>query len=73
MEHIGEYLKGTMDKGLELKPNASHPLAIDCYVDADLLDCTDMSNCMTPLVLRVGLGLFFVYPIAHASGQASNT
>jgi hypothetical protein len=35
LEHIGQYLKGTMDKGLVLKPDSSHPLVIDCYVDAD--------------------------------------
>jgi hypothetical protein len=35
LEHIGQYLKGTMDKGLVLKPNSSHPLDIDCCVGAD--------------------------------------
>jgi hypothetical protein len=35
LERIGQYLKGTMDEGLVLKPNSSHPLDIDCYVDAD--------------------------------------
>jgi hypothetical protein len=35
LEHIGQYLKGMMDKGLVLKPDSSHPLDIDCYVDAD--------------------------------------
>jgi hypothetical protein len=29
LEHIGQYLKGTMDKGLMLKPDSSHPLDID--------------------------------------------
>jgi Reverse transcriptase (RNA-dependent DNA polymerase) len=35
LEHISQYLKGTMDKGLVLKPDSSHPLDIDCYIDAD--------------------------------------
>jgi hypothetical protein len=30
---IGQYLKGTIEKGLIFKPNGT--LAIDCYVDAD--------------------------------------
>jgi hypothetical protein len=34
LERIGQYLKGTMDKGLVLKPDSIHPLDIDCYVDA---------------------------------------
>jgi Reverse transcriptase (RNA-dependent DNA polymerase) len=68
LERISQYLKGTMDKGLVLKPDSSHPLDIDCYVDADYLD---MSNHTTPLVLRVGLFMCSVYPIAHASGLAS--
>ncbi len=33
LEHLGQYLKGTMDKGLVLKPIST--LNIDCYVDAD--------------------------------------
>jgi len=32
---IGQYLKGTRDKGLILKPNRNELLKIDCYVDAD--------------------------------------
>jgi hypothetical protein len=35
LERFGQYLKGTMDQGLVLKPDSSHPLDIDCYVDAD--------------------------------------
>jgi Reverse transcriptase (RNA-dependent DNA polymerase) len=33
LEHIGQYLKGTVDRGLLLQPN--NELTIDCYVDAD--------------------------------------
>ena len=33
LEHIGRYLKGTMDRGLVLRP--SNTLNIDCFVDAD--------------------------------------
>jgi hypothetical protein len=33
LEHIGKYLKGTVDKGLVLKPTET--LNIDCFVDAD--------------------------------------
>jgi hypothetical protein len=33
LEHIGQYLKGTMDRGLVLKPTEA--LKIDCFVDAD--------------------------------------
>jgi hypothetical protein len=35
LEHIGQYLKGTMDKGLVLKPDTNRPVDIDCYIDAD--------------------------------------
>jgi hypothetical protein len=37
LECIGQYLKGTMNKGLVLKTDASHPLDIDCYIDADFV------------------------------------
>jgi hypothetical protein len=33
LEHIGQYLKGTVDRGLLLQPN--NDLTIYCYVDAD--------------------------------------
>ena len=33
LERIGQYLKGTLDKGLVLKPKDS--FEVDCYVDAD--------------------------------------
>ena len=32
---IGQYLKGTRDKGLILRPNREELLKVDCYVDAD--------------------------------------
>jgi Reverse transcriptase (RNA-dependent DNA polymerase) len=32
---IGQYLKGTRDKGLILRPHRSELLKVDCYVDAD--------------------------------------
>jgi Reverse transcriptase (RNA-dependent DNA polymerase) len=32
---IGQYLKGTRDKGLVLTPNRAELLKVDCYVDAD--------------------------------------
>ena len=32
---IGQYLKGTRDKGLVLTPNRAEFLKVDCYVDAD--------------------------------------
>ena len=35
LEHIGQYLKGTIDEGLILKP--TDDLNIDCYVDADFV------------------------------------
>jgi hypothetical protein len=72
LERIGQYLKGTMDKGLVLKPDSSHPLDIDCYIDADFARLYGYEQLYDPsLVLRVGLGMFCVYPIAHAFGQAS--
>ena len=33
LEHLGQYLKGTMEKGLVLRPTST--LNIDCFVDAD--------------------------------------
>ena len=33
LEHIGQYLKGTMNEGLILQP--SQDLILECYVDAD--------------------------------------
>ena len=35
VERIGRYLKGTMKRGLILRPDRNKPLHIDCYVDAD--------------------------------------
>ena len=34
---IGQYLKGTADKGLILKPMSNNKLKMDCYVDADFM------------------------------------
>ena len=47
---IGQYLKGTVDKGLILKPMSSDKLKMDCYVDADFMgiygkeDRADLDN-----------------------------
>jgi hypothetical protein len=34
LERIGQYLKGTLEEGLILKPDTDH-MNIDCYVDSD--------------------------------------
>jgi hypothetical protein len=35
LEQIGQYLKGTKDRGLILQPADAKEIKIDCYVDAD--------------------------------------
>jgi hypothetical protein len=44
--------RGSMDKGLVLRPDTNQPLDIGCYIDADLVDSMAMNNHTTPQVLR---------------------
>jgi hypothetical protein len=50
LERIGQYLKGTMDAGLVLKPTSD--LTIECYVDADFAGLWPYEDRQDPSCVR---------------------
>jgi hypothetical protein len=55
LERIGNYLKGTIDKGLILKPNTG-VLDIDCYVDADFAGLWPLEDHQDPSCVKSRTG-----------------
>ena len=54
LEHIGRYLKGTMNNGLVLKP--TNDLAIECFVDADFAGLWSHEEKMDPTCVKSRTG-----------------
>ena len=53
---IGQYLKGTRDKGLILSPDREALLKIDCYVDADFCGLYERENHSDPTSVKSRTG-----------------
>jgi hypothetical protein len=51
---IGQYLRGTMDKGLTLRPN--NKLGIDCFVDADFAGLWSREDVQDPVSVKSRTG-----------------
>jgi len=56
LERIGQYLKGTRDKGLILKPNDNSNLKIDAYVDADFAGMWGFESAQDPASVKSRTG-----------------
>jgi hypothetical protein len=54
LERIGQYLKGTMDEGLILRPSGT--LDIDCYVDADFAGLWPLEDYQDPSCVKSRTG-----------------
>jgi len=54
LEHIGQYLKATMDEGLVLTP--SNDFNIDCYVDADFAGLYHIDDVLDPSCVKSRTG-----------------
>ncbi|MBE0451949.1 MAG: hypothetical protein IBX70_14070, partial [Clostridia bacterium] len=54
LERIGQYLKGTMEEGLILKPNGSFD--IECHVDADFAGLWPSEDIMDPSCVKSRTG-----------------
>ena len=63
LEQIGQYLKGTRDKGLVLRPNNVEELAIDVFVDADFAGMWGYEDKDNPVSVKSRTG--FVIFIAN--------
>ena len=57
MKRIGRYLKGTIDKGISMKPSQS--LQIDCYVDADFAGLWNYKDSADPTSVKSRGGYLF--------------
>ena len=55
LERIGQYLKGTMEKGLILRPTYDN-LNVDCYVDADFAGLWPHEDKMDPSCVKSRTG-----------------
>jgi Reverse transcriptase (RNA-dependent DNA polymerase) len=66
---IGQYLKGTIDKGLIFKPSSM--LRIDCYVDADFAGLWPHEDKEDPICVKSRSG--YVILIARLFGVASSS
>jgi Reverse transcriptase (RNA-dependent DNA polymerase)/GAG-pre-integrase domain len=53
---IGQYLKGTRDKGLVLTPNRAELLKVDCYVDADFCGLYEKEDKTDPTAVKSRTG-----------------
>jgi hypothetical protein len=53
---IGQYLKGTRDKGLVLTPNRAEFLKVDCYVDADFCGLYEREDRTDPTSVKSRTG-----------------
>jgi hypothetical protein len=53
---IGQYLKGTRDKGLILTPNQDELLKVDCYVDADFCGLYGKEDRLDPTSVKSRTG-----------------
>jgi hypothetical protein len=53
---IGQYLKGTRDKGLILQPNQDELLKVDCYVDADFCGLYGKEDRLDPTSVKSRTG-----------------
>ena len=50
LERIGQYLKGTMEEGLVLKPNGS--IDIECFMDADFAGLFAFEDVLDPSCVK---------------------
>jgi hypothetical protein len=53
---IGQYLKGTRDKGLVMTPNKDELLKVDCYVDADFCGLYEREDHSDPTSVKSRTG-----------------
>jgi len=56
LKKLGRYLLKTKDKGLILKPMASGPISIDCYVEADFAGLWNSEDNQDPHCVRSRTG-----------------
>ena len=74
LERIGQYLKGTMEKGLILRPTYDN-LNVDCYVDADFAGLWPHEDKMDPSCVksRTGFAICIAnYPVIWQSKLQSD-
>jgi hypothetical protein len=62
LERIGQYLKGTLEEGLILKPDTDH-MDIDCYVDSDFAGLWPWEDKNDPSCVKSRMG--FVICLAN--------
>jgi len=72
---IGQYLKGTRDKGMILKPAKFDKLFMDCHVDADFLSLHGKEPRNDPVSVKSRTGLLIsinICPIVWSSKLQDN-